>query len=114
MKDELNPIVMIEEAQEKAPANQEARVKAILERDYDEFKRIRDFVVKNMHKLKGKYVPLEVMAIQNITSHHCIIINDHFLFPYHEVADFIMELECQDEDKRPQKNMKLLETSSLT
>ncbi len=86
-------IVMFEQAVEQQKQTQEDRVKAILDRDFDEFKKMRAYVLKNIHKLRGHMVPIEVMGIQSLPSHECIIINDLLLVSYTEAAEMIREIE---------------------
>lgn len=86
-------IVIFEEAHEQVRETAEDRVKAIIDRDFDEFKKMRAYVLKNMHKLRGNMVPIEVMGIQSLPSHECLIINDLLLVSYTEAAEMIMEIE---------------------
>lgn len=89
-------ITIIEEANEQAQASKEARAMAIIERDFEEFRRMRDYVFKNMSFLRGKKVPIEVSSIQYLPSHECIIINDLLLMPFSEVIDLIEELHKKE------------------
>lgn len=99
---EPSSIIMLdvqqEEAKQAVRASQAERVNRILERDYDQFKRIREFVLEHMGYLRGKPVPIEVDSIQHLGSLNCMVINDLVLVSYIEAMDMILEL--MDKDKK--------------
>ena len=97
-------ITIIEEANEQSQASKEARAMAIIERDFEEFKRTRDYVFKHMSFLRGKKVPIEVTSIQYLPSHECIIINDLLLMPFSEVIDLIEELHKKEDHAQKNAN----------
>lgn len=87
-----------DEQKQVVDASQAERVKAILERDFDEFKNIRAFALKHMSYLKGKSVPIEVTSIQSLPSHNCLIINDLLLLSYTEAVEFIYDLKKKEQE----------------
>lgn len=56
----------------------------------------RDYVLANVEKLRGKTMPMEIYSVQNLVSHSCLIVNDHFLFSYREAEELLKSLENQD------------------
>lgn len=63
-----------------------------LEHEYDQFKDLRAWVIRNMHHLKGERVEIEVHHITNLETLDCIIIDDLLILPYHEVAEMLMKI----------------------
>lgn len=97
---EISSFVIFDAVKQVVRKDQETRVKAILERDYDEFKRIRDYAIDNMDYLHGRRVPIEVDSIQRCDSHNCIIINDLLLLSYTEATEMIVAMKERDDARR--------------
>lgn len=95
MKDPTQ-IIIFEPAKEHAKKTNVEKVKAILEKDFDDFKRTRAYVLKHMGYLRGKTVPIEVGSIQSLPSHECIIINDLLLMSFQEVLEMIVDLKMKE------------------
>lgn len=95
---ELSTFVLQDESHQLVRKSQEERVKAIIERDWDEFTKTKEYAIKNMEKLRGTLVPIEVGSIQNLPNHNCIIINDLLLVSYTEVKEMIMDLKQKEKE----------------
>ncbi len=91
----------MDEAVEKAKAVKAEAYKVKLQNEYDEFREMRAFVLKNMSFLRGKKVAIEVGSIQFLPSHECIIINDLLLVSFTEAKELIVELR-ENEKKAAQ------------
>ncbi len=66
-----------------------ARYKARLNRDFDEFKNTKRYVLENMGYLMNRVIPMEVMSIQSLPTHDCVIVNDLLLYSYTELEEII-------------------------
>ncbi len=58
----------------------------------------RAFVLEHVQKLRGKTMPLEIYSVQNLPSHSCLIVNDHFLLSYVEAEEMIKALGADHVD----------------
>lgn len=96
--DFIAPLVIVDEAFRQTKQTKAEKVKAILERDFDEFKRIRAYVHKHMKYLEGKKVPIDVGSVQYLPSHDCVIINDLLLVSYTEAMEIIKKLKKEEKD----------------
>lgn len=92
------PAVAFEKAvQDKHGTNVEA-VKQILDNEYNEWLEVRDYVRKNMWKLKGKTTSLEVTSLTDISDpYNCVVINDMDMRHYQSIFDEIKEVEEKEE-----------------
>ncbi len=86
-------IVMFQEAIQPDRETEEDRVKKILERDFDEFKKTREYVIANREYLIGKTVPMEVTSCQFNPHYECMILNDLILLPFNEASEYIKTLK---------------------
>ena len=55
----------------------------------------RDFVLAHYQKLRGQVMPMEIMGIQNLPNHSCLIVNDLLLLSYVEAEQLIHKLSEQ-------------------
>lgn len=55
----------------------------------------RDYVLPRHRQLIGCTIPVEILSIQNIPGHSCLIINDLLLFSYVEAKELLEQLEDQ-------------------
>lgn len=99
---EANHEQRVDEAKRKAAI---AAKKVELQADYNAFLDVRDYVQKNIHLLKGQKIPIEVMNIQVLPSHECVILEDLLLLSYGEVEPHIRKVE--------EMKKKVLEANSL-
>lgn len=96
------PDIMFEQQVQQKRQTNVARVKAILENDYNDWLFVRQYVRENMHRLRGKDFPIEVDSIQDLgldkdhEQYNCIIINDMELLPYLKVFDLLKEIEKKE------------------
>lgn len=108
MKDTLNTgieIIMPAVAFEKAVhAKHETNVQAVtqkLKSEYNDWLSVRDYVRKNMYKLKGTHTKIEVTSLTDITDpYNCVVVNDMDMRSYQAVYDEIKELEEKIEQIR--------------
>lgn len=100
------PDIMFErQVQQKRETNQE-RVKHIINNEYNEWLFIRDYVRKNMYKLKGKHIPIEVSSLTDIVDpYNCVVVNDMEMKPYLAIYDEIKLVEAAME--RVERNKSL-------
>lgn len=74
-------------------AMEEARAAAVeAKRQADE---TRDYVLERFRQLIGCTIPVEILTIQNLPGHSCLILNDLLLFSYVEAKELIEQLEDQ-------------------
>lgn len=61
-----------------------------------EAKRVADetkaFVLARYRELKGCDIPIEILSIQNLPHHNCLIINDLLLLSYVETKELLEQL----------------------
>jgi hypothetical protein len=76
----------LDQAALDANLEEAARLKA----EYDV---TRDYVLTNFKKLRGTMIPIEVLGIQNLPGHNCLILNDMLLLPYTEAEHILRSFE---------------------
>lgn len=110
MKDTINPgieIVMPAPVFQKAvkqKATNVARIKQILENEYNAWDERRKYVKENMWKLKDREFPIKVTALTDIGDpYNCIVLNDMEMLSYDEVFEVIKDIENKIE-KENKKN----------
>lgn len=57
------------------------------------------YVLEHFRRLRGVFVPIEIMGIQNLPHHNCLIINDLLLLSYAEAEQIIRGLNHDDDDR---------------
>lgn len=110
----IMPDVIFEQQVQQKRETNVAKVKQILNNEYNEWLEIRQYVRENMWKLKGQLFPIEVSSIQDLgldkdhEDYNCIIINDMELLPYLKVYDLLKELEEKTEELKKQKSIEAM------
>lgn len=108
MKDSLTPgieiimpAVAFEKAVQKKHGTNVDAVKQILDNEYNQWLEVRDYVRKNMYKLKGHTTSLEVTSLTDISDpYNCVVINDMDMRTYQAVFEEIKEVEEKEETLR--------------
>lgn len=101
LKDPIS-IVMSEEQidQEAAKEARLERYKAKLQKEFDEYTELKQFVIKHMGYLLRKKVQIEVGSVQLLETHQCLIINDLLLVSFTEAADMLYDLKRKEKDDK--------------
>lgn len=85
-------VLQMDEKRERIREARIAAKKAKLEADFDAFTAMRKYVIENMHKLRGRYVPMEVDSIQLLEDRNALILNDLQMVSFSEANDMIGEV----------------------
>lgn len=107
----IMPDVIFEQQVQQKRQTNVARVKAILNNEYNDWLVVRQYVRENMWKLKGQMFPIEVASIQDLgldkdyEKLNCIIINDMELLPYLRVFELLKEMEEKKEKLEKLKSL---------
>jgi hypothetical protein len=84
------PIVVGEIQQDAVDEAHEAAVLAKLRAE-----KTREFVLERVEQLRGKIMPVEILSVQNLPGHACLIVNDHLLLSYDEAEQLINQMAEQ-------------------
>lgn len=96
----------VDEAKEAARAAQRELFKQKLQKEYDDWGFIRNYVCQHMHILKGQKLPFEITSLQDIRDpYNCVIFNDMEMLPYQDVYDEIKLMEKRQEKLEEKKKM---------
>jgi hypothetical protein len=52
----------------------------------------RDYVLENFRRLMNREIPVEILSVQNLPSHNCLIVNDLLLLSYREAEAILRSL----------------------
>lgn len=63
------------------------------ERAKAEAEAVRAFVVPRFRELMGHDIPVEILGIQVLPSHNCLIVNDHLLLSFVEAKALLEQLD---------------------
>jgi hypothetical protein len=100
------PDIMFEQAVHQKKETNQIAVKQIINNDYNEWLYIREYVRKNMYKLKGQCLPIEVSSLTDIVDpYNCVVINDMEMKPYLAIYDEIKLYEETAERIERNKNL---------
>lgn len=57
-----------------------------------EFKALRRYVKQNFTRLRGQWIPIEVLNVAVIESHNCLVVNDLLLLSYAEAKELLEQI----------------------
>lgn len=69
---------------------------AAAERAKEEADAVRAFVLPRAHELKGHTIPVEILSVQVLPSHNCLIVNDLLLLSFVEAKALLEQLDEPD------------------